>query len=516
MDLKKRIAKLASSIIPKKIPWFVIPVIVFVFTLLIYLKTMSSSVFWGDSGELTAAVCSMGVAQWPGYPLYIIVGKLFSLIPLGSIASRLNFMSVFFGASAVAVVYLIVKELADIKTSLLAAIVFATSYTFWSQATIAEVYTLSVFLMCLSIYRIIRWSKSKKDKDLFIFCLIYGMAVMHHISNINLAPAFIVFILWNRRVNLKLIATMFLLFMIPFSLYLYLPISSSFDPAIDWGNPENIGNFIDQVGDKDNHWRFYSLPASQIGHQFRLFFVFLLRQFPLLIGLSLLGVYYLWGFDKKMLVLFGLILVVNIVQFVNYYTYDLVVHFLPSYFIFALLIGFGGLVLLNSLKQTRYAWILIGLLILLKVFIVYPKAVQIDSYNRIMENEYNTPLVYHLLYPQNLDKSRFYQTELFAEYAFSLPDNSTLLCEYDDQCFVLWYYQICEGKRPDMKVVYRDLLELKWYNENLNDRYAMKLNTSQGISGFMHSVDEPVYYVKANPVFLNIYNESLIPLQKLK
>lgn len=250
MDLKKRIAKLASSIIPKKIPWFVIPVIVFVFTLLIYLKTMSSSVFWGDSGELTAAVCSMGVAQWPGYPLYIIVGKLFSLIPLGSIASRLNFMSVFFGASAVAVVYLIVKELADIKTSLLAAIVFATSYTFWSQATIAEVYTLSVFLMCLSIYRIIRWSKSKKDKDLFIFCLIYGMAVMHHISNINLAPAFIVFILWNRRVNLKLIATMFLLFMIPFSLYLYLPISSSFDPAIDWGNPENIGNFIDQVGDK--------------------------------------------------------------------------------------------------------------------------------------------------------------------------------------------------------------------------------------------------------------------------
>ncbi len=516
MNFKKRIKKQFTKFVPKKIPWFIFPVGIFIVFFLLYLRTLSPSVFWGDSGELTAAICSTGVAQWPGYPLYILIGKLFTLIPIGSIAVRINLMSAFFGALAVSVVYLIVKEFADEKISLLAAVLFGTSYTFWSQATITEVYTLSVFLMSLSIYWIIRWSKTKGKKNLFLFCLIYGFAVSHHLSNINLAPAFIVFILWNRKVNLKLVATMFLLFMIPFSLYLYLPIASAFDPAIDWGNPETFGNFIDLISDKDNHWRFYSLPGSQVGHQFRLFFVFLLRQFPLLLGLSLIGIYYLWNTDKKILLLFSMIMFVNVIQFVNYYTYDLVVHFLPSYFVFAVLIAFGVLMLIKHLRDVKGAVVVIAGLILIKILFIYPQVVQVDSYDLILNDDKNTPLVYHLLYPQDLDRSGFYQTELFAEYIFQLPENVTLICEYDDQCFVVWYYQVCEQKREDLVVIYRDLLELEWYRENLNERYDLGLNTSAGLADFMHKADEPIYYVKVNPVFLNIYNETLVPVQKVK
>ena len=43
-----------------------------------------------DSGEMACAAWTLGVAHQPGYPLYIISAKLFSLIPLGNPAWRLN------------------------------------------------------------------------------------------------------------------------------------------------------------------------------------------------------------------------------------------------------------------------------------------------------------------------------------------------------------------------------------------------------------------------------------------
>ena len=51
---------------------------------LIFVRTACRTVFVGDSGELAAAVHTLGVAHPPGYPLYVLLGKLFSvLVPIG-------------------------------------------------------------------------------------------------------------------------------------------------------------------------------------------------------------------------------------------------------------------------------------------------------------------------------------------------------------------------------------------------------------------------------------------------
>src|SRR3954452_20419673 len=63
-------------------------------SLLVYLRTMCRTIYVGDSGELAAAVHVMGIPHPPGYPLYVILGKLFSLlVPVGSPAIRLNIFS---------------------------------------------------------------------------------------------------------------------------------------------------------------------------------------------------------------------------------------------------------------------------------------------------------------------------------------------------------------------------------------------------------------------------------------
>jgi len=67
----------------------------------VYLFTACPTVYLGDSGELTAAAFSIGIPHNSGYPLYVLLGKLFCLIPLGSIGFRVNLMSCFFGAGTV-------------------------------------------------------------------------------------------------------------------------------------------------------------------------------------------------------------------------------------------------------------------------------------------------------------------------------------------------------------------------------------------------------------------------------
>ena len=84
--------------------------IVFLISLGFYLLTLCPTVYVGDSGEFTTAAYTLGITHPPGYPLYVLFGKIFTLIiPFGNIAYRVNLMSAFFGALSCVIVYLIVN-----------------------------------------------------------------------------------------------------------------------------------------------------------------------------------------------------------------------------------------------------------------------------------------------------------------------------------------------------------------------------------------------------------------------
>ncbi|NIN64847.1 MAG: DUF2723 domain-containing protein, partial [Anaerolineae bacterium] len=113
---------------------------------LIYLGTLAPSVatIFDDSLEFQLVCYLPGIAHPTGYPLYTLLGKLFTFVPLGDVAYRVNLMSAFFAALTVVFLYATLRLIVKYRVpAALGAASFALSPVFWSQAVIAEVYTLN-------------------------------------------------------------------------------------------------------------------------------------------------------------------------------------------------------------------------------------------------------------------------------------------------------------------------------------------------------------------------------------
>ncbi|NJL71573.1 MAG: DUF2723 domain-containing protein [Candidatus Competibacteraceae bacterium] len=79
----------------------------------VYWFTLAPTVSGEDSGELIIAAHTLGVAHPSGYPLWCLLGKLFTFIPFGSIAWRVNLLSAVFGALTVGLLYGLVRRWCD-------------------------------------------------------------------------------------------------------------------------------------------------------------------------------------------------------------------------------------------------------------------------------------------------------------------------------------------------------------------------------------------------------------------
>src|SRR5919106_4320871 len=129
--------------------------------LAVYARTLCPTIFTSGAGENVTAVVTLGVPHPPGFPLFCILGKIFTyLIPFGNVAFRVNFFSAMCGAAAAGMLYVLCRTLLGPSrrfAAAAAALLFAFSQTFWSQAVIAEVYTLNSLLLICVFYMLIRW-----------------------------------------------------------------------------------------------------------------------------------------------------------------------------------------------------------------------------------------------------------------------------------------------------------------------------------------------------------------------
>ncbi len=154
-----------------RIKWYdrVLGLGIFLVALVNYIRTLTPSVCAGDSGELTTAIYSMGAAHPPGYPIYCILGKLFTFIPVGNIAYRVNLLSAVFGALTVLIFFFWALRMLGMNRdeegislkihgpAVVSALMFAFTELLWSQAVIGEVYTVNSFLSALMLYSALLW-----------------------------------------------------------------------------------------------------------------------------------------------------------------------------------------------------------------------------------------------------------------------------------------------------------------------------------------------------------------------
>lgn len=231
--------------------------VVFVATLLLYCWTLAPTVTLTDSGELIVVAHGLGVAHPPGFPLWIILAHLASLVPFGNVAVRINLASALFAALASAMLTLVVAELMMTASYLIgpkrrgkgaqrgkktpgyasgrkdedsgvgrllvlapalgAGLLLGFSRTLWSYATIAEVYTLNTLLICVIFFLMLRWRRSimadrrrigapaenrhgapadaAHDVFLYAAALVFGLALgVHHVSVALILPALAVIV----------------------------------------------------------------------------------------------------------------------------------------------------------------------------------------------------------------------------------------------------------------------------------------------------------------------------------
>ncbi len=218
----------------------------------LYARTLAPTILAGDPGEFQFASYLLGVAHPTGYPLYSLLGWAWShLLPVGDVAYRMNLFSAFWAALAVGLLYptshsLVRQALPGLAPrpavrrllAVLAAATFAVTPTFWSQAIIAEVYSLHIFLVVALLYFLLAWAERRNSAYLLPAAACFGLSLAHHRTTLVLVPALLAY-LWlvsrgapAARPDRRQCLLSLLLILLPLALYLYIPLRAPHTPYL--------------------------------------------------------------------------------------------------------------------------------------------------------------------------------------------------------------------------------------------------------------------------------------------
>lgn len=152
-----------------------------------------------DSGLFIMAAFFKGVAHPPGYPLFVLLGKLFTLIPVDTIAFRVHLLNMVLGTATCCFVYGIIERLTrDRIAAFSGALVLGFSGSFWFQSIVAEVYILQAFFFAVLFYVALDIDERFTVKKLALFFLLLGLSMTNHYPLMILALGAFITLLWNR------------------------------------------------------------------------------------------------------------------------------------------------------------------------------------------------------------------------------------------------------------------------------------------------------------------------------
>lgn len=176
----------------------------FVASFVLYVRTLASSLLYGDSAEFQTIAYTMGVGHPTGYPIYILLAKFFTFLPIGEIAYRVNLFSAFSAALTVILVYLIGRKLGAIyAAAIYGSLALTLNPLFWKHASIAEIYTPSAACLALVLLFVLQWKETDNPRWLFIAGLSGGLSLGIHTSVALSALAIILYLVvsTHRRVD---------------------------------------------------------------------------------------------------------------------------------------------------------------------------------------------------------------------------------------------------------------------------------------------------------------------------
>ncbi len=480
--------------------------IVIVFLIVIYLLTMAPTIVEIDSGELTTVQMTLGVAHPTGYPLFSMIGFLYSKLPLPfPPAYKMNLLAASwcaFGAGFFVVISrmlfrnldlfspvkkqngyervrpkrkkqkeVVTKNGMQVETkvpmtratvllsSAAGALMMGVSKTFWEQSISVEVYSLHIFLILTVIWALLRAyiiSKRFPGKSInawLIAAAALAFSFSNHMSTLFILPAaaYLFFSCFGfNKPAFILIGKMLAVFVpILILLYSYLPIRGMANPVLNWSNPVNMEQIIRHVsGWQYRTWLFSSFDAAE--KQFSHFTDNFLYEYNISTVFFVIGLIFLLIRARKLFIFFFIAFAFCILYSINYDIKDIDTYFLLAYISMGFFAAFGIAQVFGLLhdQKTQYG---LGLTIA-AIFIcvqIYFTAGKVDAHDVYTFEDYTISAL------QSAGK-----------------DAIILSYQWDYLIAPSYYVQNVLHIRPDVKVIDKELLRRSWYFNQMKTNFA--------------------------------------------
>lgn len=401
--------------------------------LAVYAAGACRTVYVGDSGDLTTAVAVLGIPHPSGYPLYVLLGKPWSLL-LGFLPLpwSLSLFSAACAAAACGVLYRAARVSgAGAAASAGSAWLLAFAPTYWGEANVQRVYALNALFVALALLLALRWSRGRRDRDLVAAAFVCGLGASNHLEMAVVAVAVAVFAAVTdpgllRRGRLLLAAAgAAAAGLLP---YLYLPLRARAHPLLEWGRPATARGFAAMVLRSDFWGRaWFEKPADLV--TILADYAASLATESAWIGLGLAVVALAAARRRRLPVLLPLLVMTANVGAVASHgsRSDLFIwhrYYVPSFVALALMAAWGLQALLERLPRASAALAFAG------------------------------PAVLFLLGWRFNDRSRYRIAEDYSRTLLAtLPPGAQLVASDDNILFVLMALNLGEGLRPDVHLV---------------------------------------------------------------
>lgn len=198
-----------GQIIRSRRQWRLLPgLLVAAAAFTLYTLTLSPGILPADNGEFQLVAARLGVAHPPGFPLYTMLAHLMTRLPLATTAAyKVNLFAAVTGALTLWVVYRTVMTLTQKHLAATTAVIaLGSATTFWAQATMANIRSLTALFAALMLFALVRFwqtSDALKDRYLITFALAAGFGIVHHPSLIFIGVICIIFIVVTDRAILR-------------------------------------------------------------------------------------------------------------------------------------------------------------------------------------------------------------------------------------------------------------------------------------------------------------------------
>jgi hypothetical protein len=505
----------------------------------LYLLTLSPTTSMWDAGEYMAAAYGLGLPHPPGNPMFVLLGRFFSLLPIApTVAQRVNILAALSSAVAAGVWFLIAHKVIStwivdprrrIAAAVAAAVIGATAFTVWHQSVVNEkVYTVALAGLAIISWLIVRWldvpDGPRADRTLLLIAFLLGLGYANHMAGMLAAPSVLVAVLARRpRIMLRgrFIGLTVLALFLGLTPFLTQPLRAANHPLLNTGEPtgcvERLAldctlskTTLDRFKSNLNREQYPKVPLTHrqatFGEQVGMYWLYFRWQWLggpqgnvplqdaaalLFLGLGLVGGYAHWRHHRRSFWYFGPLMLTLTVGLIFYLNFKLG-------YTQALRFGYPFDGATTEVRDRDYfylwsfsawgVWVALGLAWIWRAIagaeVVTGKAAPTRSLARRWALASPVLIIALLPLASNArDASRAGDTftrDWAVDLLNSVEPYGILITNGDNDTFPLWYAQDVEGIRRDVTVAVTSLLGTDWYVRQIMRRPIFEYDAARG------------------------------------